>query len=55
MQKTVESLLPSKQSLKIDNEFTINTEGLSKSELSELAPFINGIKILSEQIIELPK
>lgn len=50
----VEKSLPANQSLKINGEFIINTEGLSKEEILELEPFITDITIFTEQIIELP-
>ena len=50
----VEKSLPANQSLKINDELIIDTEGLSKEEILDLQPFITDIKISTEQIIELP-
>lgn len=48
----VQKIIKGNQYLEIEGEIILDTKGMTKQEITELTPFITGIKIESQEMIE---
>jgi len=54
LNQVVNEILVTGDTIEINGEILFNAKGLSKSDIVNLGPFVNGVKVRSEKVLNIP-